>query len=199
MKLRAEDKKKFRWVGVLFAIALLVVLNALRSLGWLGESVTTSASARPAQSTTAASANQKKAATPQGWESTLDPTFRSDLLAASQKVEYEGGKRNIFRMEAPPPPPPTPMPAPIQPVRVEPQGPPPPPPPPPITLKFYGFANRSGEAKKIFLSDGDEVFVAKEGDIVNRRYRIVQISNTSVMVEDVLNNNRQPVPLTPAN
>jgi hypothetical protein len=66
-------------------------------------------------------------------------------------------------------------------------------------LKFFGFANRSGEAKKIFLSDGDEVFVAKEGDIVNRRYKIVQISNTSVLVEDVLNNNRQPVPLTPQN
>jgi hypothetical protein len=41
--------------------------------------------------------------------------------------------------------------------------------------------------------------VAKEGDIVDRRYKIVQINNTSVMVEDVLNNNRQPIPLTAAN
>jgi hypothetical protein len=66
-------------------------------------------------------------------------------------------------------------------------------------LKFFGFASRPGEPKKVFLSEGDEVFVAKEGDIVDRRYKIVQINNTSVMVEDVLNNNRQPIPLTAAN
>src|SRR5207244_12535939 len=132
-------------------------------------------------------------------DTTVDPSLRTDLLAASQRAEYVGGKRNLVRMEAPPPPQPTPMPTPIQPVRTEPQGPPPPPPPPPITLKFFGFASRPGEAKKIFLSDGDEVFVAKEEDIVNRRYRVVQINNTSVIIDDVLNNNRQPVPLTTAN
>jgi hypothetical protein len=199
VKLRAENKKKIIWMGVLLAIAVVVVLRALSSMGWLGESVTTAASTRPPQST-AASANQKKGAATEVRESSLDPTFRTDLLVASQRVEYEGGKRNIFRMEAPPPPPaPVAIPTPIQPVRIDPPGPPQPPPPPPITLKFYGFANRTGEAKKVFLSDGDEVFVAKEGDIVNRRYKIVQINNTSVMVEDVLNNNRQPVPLTPVN
>jgi hypothetical protein len=198
VKLGIEDKKKVKWMGVLLVIALPVGFRALSSMGWLGDSVTTSASARPSQTTAAISPNQKKGIVPRVRESSLDPTLRTDLLAASQRVEYEGGKRNIFRMEAPPPPPPTPMPTPIQPVRPELTGPPPPPPPPPITLKFFGFANRAGEAKKVFLSDGDEVFVAKEGDIVNRRYRIVQINNTSVMVEDVLNNNRQPVPLTPA-
>src|SRR5205823_1087227 len=189
------------WMGVLLVIALPVGYRFLDSMGWLGDSVTTSASARPSQPPAAASPNQKKGIVPRVRESTLDPTLRTDILAASQRVEYEGGKRNIFRMEAPPPPPPTPMPTPIQTVRPQDTGPPPPPPPPPITLKFFGFANRAGETKKVFLSDGDEVFVAKEGDIVNRRYKIVQINNTSVMVEDVLNNNRQPVPLTtgPAN
>lgn len=198
MKLGTENKKKVLWTGALLGVALLVVFNALRSMGWLGESVTTAASTRPPQNTAVASANQKKGTVPRIRENTLDPTLRTDLLAASQRVEYEGSKRNIFRMAEPPPLPPTPIPTPIQPVRVENQGPPPPPPPPPITLKFFGFANRSGEAKKVFLSDGDEVFVAREGDIVNRRYKILQISNASVMVEDVLNNNRQPVPLTAA-
>ncbi|HEV2989327.1 MAG TPA: hypothetical protein VG759_12860 [Candidatus Angelobacter sp.] len=201
MKIRTEDKKKVIWMGVLLVIALLVVWRALGSMGWLGESVTTAASVRPAQNTAAPTSIQKKGNAPRIRENSLDPTLRTDLLVASQRVEYEGGgRRNIFRMEAPPPPPPPPvMPTPVQPVRVEPSGPPPPPPPPPITLKFFGFANRAGEAKKVFLSDGDDVFVAKEGDIVNRRYKILQISNTSVMVEDVLNNNRQPVPLTPQN
>ena len=74
--------------------------------------------------------------------------------------------------------------------------PPPIPPPPPITLKFFGFANRPGETKKVFLSQGEDVFIAAEGDIVDRRYRVLRISPTAVDVEDVLNNNRQSLPLT---
>jgi hypothetical protein len=74
--------------------------------------------------------------------------------------------------------------------------PPPVPPPPPITLKFFGFANRPGETKKVFLSQGEDVFIAAEGDIVDRRYRVLRISPTAVDVEDVLNNNRQSLPLT---
>jgi hypothetical protein len=51
--------------------------------------------------------------------------------------------------------------------------------------------------KKVFLVQGEDIFVASEGDIVNRRYRILHISITppSVDVEDVLNNNRQSLPL----
>jgi len=81
---------------------------------------------------------------------------------------------------------------------VGPPAPPPPPPPPPITLKFFGFANKPGEPKKIFLSQDGDVFIAVEGDIVNRRYKIIHISPTSVEVEDVLYNNRQSIPLTQA-
>ena len=79
---------------------------------------------------------------------------------------------------------------------VVPTGPPPPPPPPPINLKFFGFASKPGEPKRIFLSQGEDVFIAGEGDIVDRRYRILHITPSSVEVEDVLNNNRQSIPLT---
>jgi hypothetical protein len=84
----------------------------------------------------------------------------------------------------------------------EPMGPPAPPtptptpPPPPITLKFYGFASKGNEPKRIFLADQDEVFLARQGDIVERKYKVAQINNTSVVIEDVLNNNRQTIPLT---
>ena len=40
------------------------------------------------------------------------------------------------------------------------------------------------------------MFIAGEGDIVDRRYRILHIGPGSVEVEDVLNNNRQTIPLT---
>lgn len=76
------------------------------------------------------------------------------------------------------------------------KGPPPPPPLPPINLKFFGFASKPGEPKKIFLSQNEDVFIAAEGDIVNRRYRVLHIAPNSVEIEDVISSNRQSIPLT---
>ena len=45
------------------------------------------------------------------------------------------------------------------------------------------------------MSQGEDIFIAAEGDIVDRRYRVLRISPTTVDVEDVLNNNRQSLPL----
>ena len=60
------------------------------------------------------------------------------------------------------------------------------------------FANKPGEPKKVFLSQGEDVFIAAEGDIIDRRYKVSRITAVSVEVEDVLNNNRQSIPLTQA-
>ena len=127
----------------------------------------------------------------------LDPTLDLALLSQSEEIKYAGNGRNIFVMGS----------RPIEAVRGNPTTdkakaeanlhmPAPIPPPPPITLKFFGFANRPGETRKVFLSQGEDVFVAGEGDIVDRRYRVLHISPTAVDVEDVLNNNRQSLPLT---
>lgn len=120
----------------------------------------------------------------------LDPTLRYDWLRASEDTKYQGAGRNIFRAQVDIPKPIVPV---QKPVLVVPQGPPP---PPPINLKFFGFANKPGEAKRVFLSQGEDVFIAGEGDIVDRRYKILRITPVSVEVEDVLNNNRQSIPLT---
>ena len=121
----------------------------------------------------------------------LDPTLRYDWLKASEDTQYKGTGRNIFRAEVEIPRPI--VPAQKQPVPVVQQGPPP---PPPINLKFFGFASKPGQPKKIFLSQGEDVFIAGEGDVIDRRYRILHITPVSVEVEDVLNNNRQSIPLT---
>ena len=63
-------------------------------------------------------------------------------------------------------------------------------------MKFYGFSSRPGEPKKVFLADGDDIFVAKEGDVINRKYKVVQIMNSAVVIEDLLNNNKQQIPLS---
>jgi hypothetical protein len=113
---------------------------------------------------------------------TLDPTLRFDLLKSSEDVAYKGTGRDIFRSQAEEPPIPKPLPPEIHPGAVT------PPPPPPIPLKFYGFASRKDGNKRIFLSKGEDIFVAKEGDIVDRRYKVVHIGTNSVEVQDVLTN-----------
>jgi hypothetical protein len=123
----------------------------------------------------------------------LDPTLRYDWLSASEDTKYSGAGRNIFLAQE--------IPQPIAPARTDPKNPPPPivqgpPQPPPINLKFFGFANKPGETKKVFLSQGEDVFIAAEGDIIDRRYKILHITPLSVEVEDVLTNNRQSIPLT---
>jgi len=127
-------------------------------------------------------------------EPRLDPTLDLNLLSQSEEIKYAGNGRNIFVAGS------VPIEKPKangtdkqdaglrQPPQIQ--------PPPPITLKFFGFANRPGETKKVFLSQGEDVFIAAEGDIVDRRYRVLHISPTAVDVEDVINNNRQSLPLT---
>jgi hypothetical protein len=187
VKIGAENKKQVRWMIALLALALLVGIYNFVDFGG------TSSAAAPASTTTGAPG--KKSGAPQLADSTLDPRLRVDLLAASQNKKYEAG-RNIFRMEE------KPIEKPIAEVRKEwtveiPPTPTPTPPPPPIPLKFYGFASKTNEAKRVFLADEGEVFVARQNDIVERRYKVIQINNTSVIIEDVLNGNRQTIQVTP--
>jgi hypothetical protein len=138
--------------------------------------------------------------------STIDPKLRLDLLAKVQSVELAPAERNLFQFGAAPvvvngPPPIIPKtPAQIaqeQAAAQQNNGPPPPPPPPPITLKYYGYtARRADGHKRAFFLDGDDIFVAAEGDLVKRRYKIVRIGVNSVVVEDTqFNNNTQTLPL----
>jgi hypothetical protein len=127
-----------------------------------------------------------------GQINSLDPILRTDLLRDEEETQYQSKGRNIFVLQAElpktiTPPITTPNPTPIY------SGPPP---PPPINLKFFGFANKAGEPRKIFLSRGEDIWVAKEGEVVDRRYKVVKINSTSVEIEDVLSNNRQSIPLT---
>ena len=121
----------------------------------------------------------------------LDPTIRLDLLQQAESQHYHSSGRNIFEahtaeevaaVHKPKPPPPAPV------VYT-------PPPPPPINLKFYGYTEKPGQPTRVFLSQGDEVFIASEGDLVANRYKILHIHPTSIDVEDVLNSNQQSLPL----
>ena len=193
MKVGAENKKELVVMAVLMAVAIPLLLYSFR------DQLFGSASAANVPVASITSPATKGASTGTLHDN-ADPRLRTDILEASRKVKYEAGGRNIFRMEAPkieptkvavrerppigPPAPPTPTPT---------------PPPPPIPITYYGYASRPGEAKRIFLqkTGEEDVFVAAQGDIVARRYRVVQIQPTSVTMEDVITNNRQAIHLTP--
>lgn len=125
----------------------------------------------------------------------LDPTIRMDLLEKVAKVKYEGVSRNIFQFYTPPPPKPVVNPivaaaapqAPLQPVA---------PPQPTIALKFYGMSGHPGTAeKKAFLTDGEEIFIGQEGDVVAKRYKIVRIGMNSLEWEDMQTHQHGQLPL----
>jgi hypothetical protein len=198
MKVGAEDRNKLIVAIVLMALAVLSVGYWFMNMGGSPSSAASAAApvvpiAMPKQRTNArVRVGAKKVALARS----LDPSLRYDWLRISEDTKYSGSGRNIFRAQAEIP---TPQGSGVTDKPKGPEvaaGPPPPPPPPPINLKFFGFASKPGELKKVFLSQGEDVFIAHEGDIVDRRYKVMRISPIAVEIEDVLNNNRQSVPLT---
>ena len=150
--------------------------------------------------------------------STIDPKLRLDLLAKVRSVDLGPAARNLFTWGAVAPaalPPGIKDPHPIVPKRPG-QGAPgsetvisssQPPPPPPITLKYYGYTSqRSDGHKRAFFSEGDctganpaaqcDIFVAAEGDLILKRYKVLRISASSAEVEDTQFNRTQPLPIT---
>jgi hypothetical protein len=179
VKIGAENKKAVQWAAALLTVALLLGICNFWKFG--------SSSDSPA-----AFAHPISGKTPQ--VITLeDAALHVDDLAASQHKRYEAGGRNIFRMEEIKLPPVLPS---VQKKSTVELPSTPTPLPPPINLKFYGFASKHNEPKRIFLVDEGEIFVARQGDIVERKYKVAQITNSSVVIEDALSNNRQTIPLT---
>lgn len=127
----------------------------------------------------------------------LDPTLKMGPMLAAERLVYTGTGRNIFSATSVPVALPTPVAsarpkAPPPPVYTPPPGPPP---PPPIDLKFFGTATSAGGKRQAFLLHGQDVFLASDGDIVQRRYHVITVQANSILVEDMTNNNRQTLPL----
>jgi hypothetical protein len=197
VKLGAENRVKLIAAIALMAVAAMVLLynsgGSAPSAAAPSTTVYPGAASQPITPPRPAPRTKARGKKVSSAPRSLDPTLRYDWLKASEDTKYEGTGRNIFLAQAE-------IPKPIDNGNTEKpkgsEGPPLPPPPPPINLKFFGFASKPGEAKKVFLSEGEDVFIAAEGEVVNRHYKVLRISPTSVEIEDVLNNNRQNIPLT---
>ncbi|MBK9170370.1 MAG: hypothetical protein IPM24_23310 [Bryobacterales bacterium] len=144
----------------------------------------------------------------------IDPTLRLDLLARVQDTPLGSGKRSIFQFGQPPPPPAAeikdaPKITPKTPAEIAAEAAKAAaqkiaaskPAPPPITFKFYGYSepreNGSRGAKRAFFLDGEDIYVATEGDVIKKRYKVVRIGATSVVMEDIEHKHQQTLTLLP--
>ena len=176
-----EDRRKNWFAAALTVLALLVVGESLFRPGM---TVSIAASDKPTHSrpTRGADANR--------WDGVLDPTLHCAKLKIAENTEYEGNGRNIFQSaselhDAELHPSPRPGPPPLV-LRTK---------APTFPLTFFGFAASESLARKAFFADGDALFVASEGEIIDRRYKIMKIDGTSVEVEDLIDQSKHTLSL----
>ena len=169
-----QDGRKWLIAAVSVAIAVLLVACAVLPFESPKSLVTQSSAQEGAVQDVAGKRSRDFAP--------LDPTLHYALLERTERERYVGRGRNIFRADMPvqtkkvPPPPPEPIPPTprAQPAIEQ------------IRLKFFGFASIFNSPRRVFLIEGDDIFVATEGEIVNRRYRISRINSDWVQVEDLI-------------
>ncbi len=111
-----------------------------------------------------------------------DPTLRLDLLERVRKLEYKGTHRNIFSASLPPKPQQASVVQIPTPVQETPSGPP----PLQVPYRFYGYKENPRTGRRTaFFTDGDNVFIASEGDTIRNQFRVLKIGNQSCDVEEI--------------
>ena len=172
MDAKMKERRKWMVAGLLVALASFLMTRAMLHF----ESPKLPVTAGSTQESAIDAGGEKKSRD----FASLDPLLHYAQLELTENERYQGG-RNIFRIDMEsktkrisPPPEPTPPAKRDQPALEQ------------IRLRFFGFASMFNSPRRVFLIEGDDIFVATEGEIVNRRYRVFRINSDSVQVEDLI-------------
>ena len=201
LRLGAENKRQVYLVISLFA--LIAVLGGWQIYGMFSTPSTpirpTAPPTPPAQRAPATAGSLPAAATPANdaqklSNAGLDPSLHLDKLAQNESVVYAGTGRNIFSAESAPVRIETPVAsaraaAALTPVL------PAVPRPPTIDLKYFGYTQTKDKSLQAYFVRGDDIFLARTGEIVDHRYKVGAIQLTGVQVTDLSYNNTQTLPL----
>ncbi len=200
MKLGTEDRKKLIQAAVAVPLALIALIYLYMQV-FGGSSPAPAPVAHPVVATVSTPGTRTAGGTTAKQvvrtASQLDPTLHPEVMAAAESLVYTGSGRNIFSASAAPV---GGIEKPIASARPKKTGPVVPavyvpPPPPPIDLKFFGTETSANGVRRAFLLHGEDVFIASAGDVVDRRYRVIQILANSVRIEDIPNSNTQTLQL----
>lgn len=125
-----------------------------------------------------------------------DPSLKLDLLERISKLEYTGTQRNIFSPEVPPPPPTAEqiaaqqqaarqaLPVPTGPTPLQP------------SLTYYGYVDYvAGGRRRGFFLNGEDIFIASEGQTVMNRFRVVRLGDGMAEVEELATGRRAALPM----
>lgn len=195
MRTGLENKRNVAILAGLLVVMAIALAYFVKSVFLTGGAPP---SAAVAQRQAAAEPGGGPAAEKAGSLANLDPTLHPEWMAAAESLDYTGDGRNIFSMSSAPAKPIEAVKGPVRPSQQEmtahaaaPSGPPP---PPPIDLTFFGYEMRDG-VKEALLLHGEDVYIAKPGDVVDHHYKVVRIDKLSIQVTDMLYNNTQTLPL----
>jgi len=174
----AQQRRQFITLGLVVVIGVFLYFWFPWAPAVPGPPAPT-AEVRGAASNTPAAAPRGAAAS----DGLPEPLKLSELQAVSEETQ---GARDPFGFGVPPkPPPPPPAPVVIKPTPTP--GPPPPPPGPPprpaIPVKFLGVAeDPSRPGKLVSLSLNGAAVLAREGDVVDGKYRLVRVGLDSIVM-----------------
>jgi hypothetical protein len=198
MRLGIENKRQVALVVVLFAF--IIVYGGIQVYKSFFSSDTPPRISPAAAARTASVAGSTSSSAQTGREaeklsnSGIDPTLHFEKLAQSEDVRYAGTGRNIFSAESVP----VPIEKPLKSARMTAPSVnvPSVPHPPSIDLKYFGYSEGPDKSLQAFFTHGEDIFMAKTGEIVNHRYRVGAINPNNVQITDLAYNNTQTVPLT---
>jgi hypothetical protein len=113
-----------------------------------------------------------------------NPQIHHDGPGRVRKTEYKGNGRDIFS-SIPPPPPEGLHPIPKRNTPVVPAIPEPPK-VAPLPVKFFGYGTvPAGTARRAFFTDGEDVYIVSEGEVLLNRFRILKVNNTNLDYEEI--------------
>jgi hypothetical protein len=205
LALGTENKRQVITVSILGVVLLICAVFVYRMyFGSSTPSDSGSAPATPALQNPPAATGAPSASPSSGNDAQrinnagIDPALHFDKLAQSEDIQYTGSGRNIFSADSVP----IDIPKPLAPARINPANvaaqntPPPPPKPPAIDLRYFGYSQDEHKELKAFFIHGDDIFMARTGDIVDHRYKVGQIRPLSVEITDLAYNNTQEIQIS---